>query len=30
MHIMYFTERPYLHVPEDEVLKIQSFFGIPA
>lgn len=29
MHIMYFTERPYLYVPEDEVLKIQSFFGVP-
>src|SRR6201984_584513 len=29
MHIMYFTERPYLDVPEDEVLKIQSFFGVP-
>src|SRR5712691_1905823 len=29
MHIMYFTERPYHYVPEDEVLKIQSFFGVP-
>src|ERR1700737_3962843 len=29
MHIMYFTERPYHYVPEDEVLKIHSFFGVP-
>ncbi|MGH7879685.1 MAG: LLM class flavin-dependent oxidoreductase, partial [Candidatus Binataceae bacterium] len=29
MHIMYFTERPYLYAPEDEVLKLQSFFGVP-
>ena len=29
MHIMWFTERAYHHVPEDEVLKLHSFFGIP-
>ncbi len=29
MHIMYFTERPYYHVPEDEVIKLSSFFGVP-
>jgi alkanesulfonate monooxygenase SsuD/methylene tetrahydromethanopterin reductase-like flavin-dependent oxidoreductase (luciferase family) len=29
MHIMYFTERPYIYAPEDEVLKLQSFFGVP-
>jgi len=28
MHIMYFTERPYRHVPNDEVIK-NGFFGIP-
>src|SRR5712692_1906945 len=26
---MWFTERAYHHVPEDEVLKLHSFFGIP-
>jgi alkanesulfonate monooxygenase SsuD/methylene tetrahydromethanopterin reductase-like flavin-dependent oxidoreductase (luciferase family) len=26
---MYFSERPYTDVPEDEVLKLQSFFGVP-
>ena len=29
MHIMWFTERAYHHVPEDEVLKLRSFFGVP-
>ena len=29
MHIMWFTERAYHHVPEDEVLKRRSFFGVP-
>ena len=29
MHIMYFTERPYRDVPEDEVIKNRSFFGVP-
>ena len=28
MHIMYFTERPYRYVPNDEVIK-RGFFGIP-
>ncbi|HYL60961.1 MAG TPA: LLM class flavin-dependent oxidoreductase, partial [Candidatus Acidoferrales bacterium] len=28
MHIMYFTERPYRYVPNDEVIK-NGFFGIP-
>ena len=29
MHIMCFTERPYYHVPEDEIIKRASHFGIP-
>jgi alkanesulfonate monooxygenase SsuD/methylene tetrahydromethanopterin reductase-like flavin-dependent oxidoreductase (luciferase family) len=29
VHIMWFTERAYHHVPEDEVLKLRSFFGVP-
>src|ERR1700687_2411674 len=29
MHIMFFTERPYRDVPEDEVIKNRSFFGVP-
>ena len=29
MHIMFFTERAYHAVPEDEVFKIRSFFGVP-
>ncbi len=29
MHIMYFTERAYTDVPEEEILKRQSFFGVP-
>ena len=29
MHIMSFTERPYYHVPEDEIIKRASHFGIP-
>lgn len=29
MHIMYFTERPYRELDEDEVIKNRSFFGIP-
>ena len=28
MHMMYFTERPYRYVPNDEVIK-NGFFGIP-
>ncbi|MGH7897703.1 MAG: LLM class flavin-dependent oxidoreductase [Candidatus Binatia bacterium] len=28
MQIMYFTERPYFHVPEDEVIRNRSFFGV--
>src|SRR5712675_702915 len=28
VHIMWFTERAYHHVPEDEVLKLRSFFGV--
>jgi len=28
MHIMHFTERPYKYVPEDEVIKNRSFFGV--
>ena len=26
---MWFTERAYHHVPEEEVLKRRSFFGVP-
>jgi alkanesulfonate monooxygenase SsuD/methylene tetrahydromethanopterin reductase-like flavin-dependent oxidoreductase (luciferase family) len=29
MHIMFFTERAYHAVPEDEVLRLGSFFGVP-
>ena len=29
MQLMYFTERPYRDVPEDEVLKNGAFFGLP-
>jgi alkanesulfonate monooxygenase SsuD/methylene tetrahydromethanopterin reductase-like flavin-dependent oxidoreductase (luciferase family) len=29
MHIMWFTERAYHYLPEDEVLKLRSFFGVP-
>ena len=29
MHIMYFTERPYRDVPEEEVIRNRSFFGVP-
>jgi alkanesulfonate monooxygenase SsuD/methylene tetrahydromethanopterin reductase-like flavin-dependent oxidoreductase (luciferase family) len=29
MHLMFFTERAYHAVPEDEVLRIRSFFGVP-
>ena len=29
MFIMYFTERPYKEVPEEEVIKSRSFFGTP-
>ena len=29
MHIMMFTERPYYQVPEDEIIKNASYFGIP-
>ena len=28
MHIMMFTERPYYHIPEDEIIKNASYFGI--
>jgi len=28
MHIMMFTERPYTEVPEDEIIKNASFFGV--
>ena len=28
MHIMMFTERPYYDVPEDEIIKNASYFGI--
>ena len=28
MHIMCFTERPYYHVPEDEIIKNGSYFGV--
>lgn len=28
MHIATFTERPYADVPEDEVIKNASFFGV--
>ncbi len=29
MQLMYFTERPYRYVPEDEVIKHGAFFGLP-
>ena len=29
MHVMMFTERSYYHVPEDEILKHASYFGVP-
>ena len=29
MHIMSFTERPYYHVPEDEIFKMGGYFGVP-
>ncbi|MGH7985134.1 MAG: LLM class flavin-dependent oxidoreductase [Candidatus Binataceae bacterium] len=29
MHIMFFTERAYHAVPEDEVFRRRSFFGVP-
>ena len=29
MILMYFTERPYRYVPEDEVIKHGGFFGLP-
>jgi alkanesulfonate monooxygenase SsuD/methylene tetrahydromethanopterin reductase-like flavin-dependent oxidoreductase (luciferase family) len=29
MNLMYFTERPYRDVPEDEVIKNRAFFGVP-
>lgn len=28
MHVMYFTERPYRHAPNDEIVK-NGFFGLP-
>ena len=29
MHVMYFTERPYYHVPEDEIIKNGGFYNTP-
>ena len=29
MILMYFTERPYRYVPEDELIKHQAYFGLP-
>ena len=29
MNLMYFTERPYRYVPEDELLKNRAYFGLP-
>jgi len=29
MHIMWFTERAYHAIPEDEVIRRKSFFGLP-
>jgi len=29
MFIMYFTERPYREVPEEEIIRSRSFFGTP-
>ena len=29
MHIMCFTERPYYHVPEEQIIKNASHFGVP-
>ena len=29
MMIMYFSERPYIGLPEDEVVRRRSFFGLP-
>jgi alkanesulfonate monooxygenase SsuD/methylene tetrahydromethanopterin reductase-like flavin-dependent oxidoreductase (luciferase family) len=29
MHIMCFTERPYYHVPEEQIIKHASHFGVP-
>jgi alkanesulfonate monooxygenase SsuD/methylene tetrahydromethanopterin reductase-like flavin-dependent oxidoreductase (luciferase family) len=29
MHIMFFTERGYHALPEDEIFKLRSFFGVP-
>jgi alkanesulfonate monooxygenase SsuD/methylene tetrahydromethanopterin reductase-like flavin-dependent oxidoreductase (luciferase family) len=29
MQILYFTERPYVGVPEEEIIKRRSFFGLP-
>jgi alkanesulfonate monooxygenase SsuD/methylene tetrahydromethanopterin reductase-like flavin-dependent oxidoreductase (luciferase family) len=29
MQIMYFSERPYIGVPEEEIIKRRSFFGLP-
>ena len=30
MHIMSFSERAYIHVPEDEIIKNgSSYFGVP-
>jgi alkanesulfonate monooxygenase SsuD/methylene tetrahydromethanopterin reductase-like flavin-dependent oxidoreductase (luciferase family) len=29
MHIMFFTERAYHALPEDEIFKRRSFFGVP-
>ena len=29
MQLLYFHERPYGYVPEDEVIKNRGFFGVP-
>src|SRR5215469_3853012 len=29
MNLMYFTERPYRYVPEDELIKNRAYFGLP-
>ena len=28
MNLMYFTERPYRDVPEDELIKNRAYFGL--
>jgi hypothetical protein len=29
MQLLYFHERPYGYVPEEEVIKNRGFFGVP-